>query len=825
MTMRLFNITNLIKASMMIIFALMLNFGYVNTSNAQWGVDTSYQFNATNYAVSSAVGSETGKKAAEDAIQQEVLSVTEVKNAGECSAAVFRAQHSSGCWSCLVLERLTSAFLNAAKHGLPITQKIGIGLLIMGTILWLLKWGLDNVSSFTKIQIPNILNTLFVMCFKVLLAYWFIVLSSTAISQYFVRPIMSVGAIIGQNMWDAEVKEQTVPWDDLADVDITKEVEQAEAEQKKEGAKEAKEGEINQEALDQLEARREKDSTAKSDIPPFQMPGCSGTITSFPGCRVPPPTNSQTNCGSFSHMGLDVSAQNGTPIWAVAGGDIVYSKSDSWGNMVKITTKHKGATWTHLYAHMNDKDWNKYKEYFSKKGNKVARGEIIGGVGNTGQSGGNHLHIELILNGSVGGKQYSNVVVEPMSLAEGKIVERGKKSGSPTGAAIKEGCTCGANGNPGCSYHGSWNPISKAAEVEKKKNKMCRGFKSSDPQTSIKKGSKVPNGGVAGVGVTVEPVMSADSTGPGASGFSNYSAPTIPEISYTGPTNIVPKSIMESLLGAMRVITNTTADNMVLGKMIMCYAGLPNGGAWKINLVKEFHIPNVFMWLQGVVILVAGFLLTASIAFYFLDISFKLGFCVLVLPITAGLWPFKMTEKKINDVITIMMKASASFAFMALITSYGMALVSESMNNTDVLYEKIEKISEGASDAELDELTSYISETIGMFSSTFILMLFALYYFYMLVSKTVNKFTGMFFKDAVFGDKNPMHGMATKAVSGAYGFAKKPLDLAKDIAKTQASRGVKKLTARATAGAMGAAGAGARAGARALVGLFKGKDK
>ena len=136
----------------------------------------------------------------------------------------------------------------------------------------------------------------------------------------------------------------------------------------------------------------------------------------------------KTNCGSFSHMGLDVSAPNGTPIWAVAGGDIVYSKNNSWGNMVKITTKHKGATWTHLYAHMNEKDWNKYKEYHSKKGNKVARGELIGGVGNTGQSGGNHLHIEVMLSGTVGGKQYSNVVVEPISLAEGKIVERGVHS-------------------------------------------------------------------------------------------------------------------------------------------------------------------------------------------------------------------------------------------------------------------------------------------------------------------------------------------------------------------------------------------------------------
>ena len=800
MTMRQFNITNLIKASMIIIFALMLNIGHINNVNA-----------------------------AEETVQQEELNVSEVKSAGECSVAVFRAQHSAGCWSCLVLERLTSAFLNAAKHGLPITQRIGVGLLALGTILWLLKWGLDNVSSFTEIQLPNVLNTLFQMCFKVLLAYWFIVLSSTAISQYFVRPIMSVGAIIGQNMWDEEVQEQTVPWDDLADVDITEDVQKSEAEQKKE-EKEAKEGEINEEVLAQLEARREKDSASKSEIPPFQMPGCNGTITSFPGCRIPPPTNGQTNCGSFSHMGLDVSAPNGTPIWAVAGGDIVYSKNNSWGNMVKITTKHKGATWTHLYAHMNEKDWNKYKEYHSKKGNKVARGEIIGGVGNTGQSGGNHLHIEVMLSGTVGGKQYSNVVVEPISLAEGKIVERGKKSGGPTGAAVKDKCTCGINGNPACSYHGSWKPITKASEVEKKKGKMCRGFKSNDPKTSIKRGSKVPNGGIASVGSTPESVISADTSGPGLDSFGFYSAPTIPDIRYTGPTNIVPASIMNSLLGAMRVITNTTADNMVLGKMIMCYAGLDNGGAWKIEVgPKEFFITNWFMWLQGGVVFVAGFLLTASIAYYFLDISFKIGFCVLALPITAGLWPFKMTSKKITTVLSIMMKASASFAFMALITSYGMALVSEALNNTDVLYEKMEKVSQGASDAELDALTSYISETIGLFSASFILMMFSIYYFYKLVSKTVDKFAGKFFKDATFGDSNPMHGMATKATSATYNLAKKVTgaQLVADIAKTQAREGAKRMVGgvgRLGGKAVSAPIAGIGKVAKGAVNMFKSKE-
>ena len=212
-----FNITNMIKAGTILIFALMLNIAGLNNSNAQ-GYNPRPVTTMGAYAP-------TAREAVERSTEK--IEFVEVETAAECSAAVFRAQHTAGCWSCLVVERLTSAFLNAAKHGLPITQKAGVIILVLGTILWVLKWGLDNVSSFSEIQLANILNTLFQTCFKVMLAYWFIVLSTNAISQYFIRPIMSVGAIIGQNMWSEEVKEQTEVWDDLADVDITDEVEKS----------------------------------------------------------------------------------------------------------------------------------------------------------------------------------------------------------------------------------------------------------------------------------------------------------------------------------------------------------------------------------------------------------------------------------------------------------------------------------------------------------------------------------------------------------------------------------------------------------------------
>ncbi len=800
-----FNITNMIKAGMILIFALMLNIAGLNNSSAQ-GYNPRPVTTMGAYAPT----------ASEVVVRSKPLDAAQ-----GCYAEVYRAQHTGGCWSCLVIERLTSAFLNVAKHALPVTQKAGVILLVLGTVLWLLKWGLTNVSSFNEVQNANILNSLFKMCFKVMLAYWCIIYSTNVISQYFIRPIMSVGAIIGQNMWGEEIKETAIPWDDLSDMDITESVKKSEMEQQKEVEKqEAKETEdVDKETLDELDARIEKDRANGSQIPAFQMPGTNGSITSFPGCRIPPPTNQQTNCGSFSHMGLDIGASAGSPIWAIAEGSIVYSSNSGWGNMAVITTKHKGSTWTHLYAHMNDADWNKYKQYHATKGYKVARGEIIGGVGSTGQSSGPHLHLELVLSGTIDGKTYNNDIIEPISLSDGKIVVRGRKNGSPTGAVNKSSCTCGQNGNPACSYHKSWNPISKATDAEKKRKKSCKGFNSEAPATSYKKGSRLPNGGITTPGVASEVVTSAY-TGEDVPfyglGKHFYEAPTIPEVDYTGPTNIMPKSVMLSLLNAMRIITDTLGENLVLGKMIMCYSQLENGGAAKLG---KLVIPNIIKIIEGFIIFVAGIMLIIAVGYYFLDISFKVGFSVLALPIAVALWPFEKTKDKIVTVLGVLMKASASFAFMALVTSYGVALISETLGDVSVLYEKIEQISKGASDTEIDALNDYIKDTIAIFSSTFIMLVFAMFYFYKLVSKTVDEIVGKFFKDGVFGNSNPMHETATKATGKAVNIAKTVtgFNLAKDVLSHQIGKRAKGLVNLAGKGAGSLAGKGVSKAGNAIL--------
>ncbi|MGO3600042.1 MAG: phage tail tip lysozyme [Enterococcus faecalis] len=85
------------------------------------------------------------------------------------------------------------------------------------------------------------------------------------------------------------------------------------------------------------------------------------------------------------HRGLDFAHPQGTPIKAIDGGTVITAEFHySWGNHVRV--KHDNGQ-TSLYAHCS--------ALKVKVGDKVKQGDIVGLVGNTGNSFGAHLHLEI----------------------------------------------------------------------------------------------------------------------------------------------------------------------------------------------------------------------------------------------------------------------------------------------------------------------------------------------------------------------------------------------------------------------------------------------
>jgi murein DD-endopeptidase MepM/ murein hydrolase activator NlpD len=122
------------------------------------------------------------------------------------------------------------------------------------------------------------------------------------------------------------------------------------------------------------------------------LPVEGGWYSSSYGWRIDPFSGQRA-----FHEGIDVMAEIGTPIYAAAGGVVIFSGTHpQYGNMIEID--HGNGLITR-YAHASKR--------LVKVGDLVVRGVEIGKVGKTGRATGSHLHFEVRRGGaSVNPKQF-----------------------------------------------------------------------------------------------------------------------------------------------------------------------------------------------------------------------------------------------------------------------------------------------------------------------------------------------------------------------------------------------------------------------------------
>ena len=98
----------------------------------------------------------------------------------------------------------------------------------------------------------------------------------------------------------------------------------------------------------------------------------------------------ETSVRNHAHGGLDIAAPYGTSIKAAADGTISYSGwMSGYGYLIIID--HANGVQTY-YGHCS--------KLYASVGDEVTAGDVIAAVGSTGNSTGNHLHLEIRLNGN-----------------------------------------------------------------------------------------------------------------------------------------------------------------------------------------------------------------------------------------------------------------------------------------------------------------------------------------------------------------------------------------------------------------------------------------
>jgi len=108
-------------------------------------------------------------------------------------------------------------------------------------------------------------------------------------------------------------------------------------------------------------------------------------ITSHYGFRINP-----TGTGKQLHLGIDIARPTGTPIFATHTGRItqVQHSNTGYGNMVRLRGEGiDGLIYEVIFAHLD--------QIYVTNGQYVEQGDLMATVGNTGDSTGAHLHLEV----------------------------------------------------------------------------------------------------------------------------------------------------------------------------------------------------------------------------------------------------------------------------------------------------------------------------------------------------------------------------------------------------------------------------------------------
>lgn len=242
--------------------------------------------------------------------------------------------------------------------------------------------------------------------------------------------------------------------------------------------------------------------------------------------------------------------------------------------------------------------------------------------------------------------------------------------------------------------------------------------------------------------------------------------------------------ILEDMQKFLRLIYKELSQVFMLGNALICYAVKVDYFCFGLESITGCLIkfPNFSFLISGVVIYVVAAFMTFSIGMYFVDISFKLGFAMLFLPISIALWPFAPTQSKFTDNLSIIIRNAMLFVLVAVGVAYAVTLISNGVfeGGWDAFWTAIE-----------NRQTEMLSENFAIDSIHILVIAFSLIYGFKILASSVNDYLDSLFNDAVFGGASPMHHMGTQAFGTfAENTIKPAADFVGDVARVGAGKAI-----------------------------------
>ncbi len=696
-------------------------------------------------------------------------------NAGFCDIAALKSDYMSNCYSCVVVGNLIKTFMEISTITYPVAQEAGVKLLVIGMMIWLAFYVLKKLSSFVSLEPMNMLQELFSFFFKCLIAYVLMTSGLRNITDLIVDPILKAGADYGIGIIDS------------VSADLLKYTEIQER--------------TKEDAPYQAEPVKDKEQAKK--VEEENKVKVTGEVHTG---KYRPEDISKTKESGMNYCCWGDKRKNGYHAFGAHQLDFFAGGAEEFAKRCKKTNKEI----YNAYVSAGKKSGTSLRSALTpifKRMCSTASGQAelkklqddyyISQYKYVLKYASDTLGINLNMNNYA---QDSNFTLSA-ALISGQIHNPGAIKRVIEGIKAKSG-SCASR---------SCNMDALAKQVYaglKQKLGFTERYGTGDG-SELNLCQRVLNGG------------DIDSSGLSSSGSSGYASydyrqtdhyyivkkgdqdfDLIP-ISKVDNKAVLDTTVFDKIMLISRKADNAVSLNFVIGDALVCHsthAGAIQFAKKVTDLIGlEFYFPDIWIWLCGAVIWVFALMVTLAVNFYLLDLSFKIGFALLALPITIGLWPFEKFKDKFKVCVDIIINAAGTFMFLGITTGLSIVLISSSLGGTEELFSAIE-----------NDRKEYISNTFSLTGGKFFLILFAFLYSHKMISETVSNLANKFFPSVTNG-LTPMHHMTTQVI-----------DMGVEKAKMVASGVAGAVTGGATTAAKAVAKTAAR---QAVKGIRKGISK
>lgn len=120
-------------------------------------------------------------------------------------------------------------------------------------------------------------------------------------------------------------------------------------------------------------------------------------------------------------------------------------------------------------------------------------------------------------------------------------------------------------------------------------------------------------------------------------------------------------SLYESVISTVRCFGVSAATLPAIGRGLMC-------NAWDAGILG---LPDLGMWLSGIIMYAFGLMIWLAISFYMIDCTVQIGMLSGLVPLLVACWPFKLTEAYSYKGCKMLMNSFFSYAMLGIILLLG----------------------------------------------------------------------------------------------------------------------------------------------------------